>query len=890
MYRVETHNNSKKYFENLNIENDSIYISANTSITNMMKELPNVSEKDRWRFVDIDNFLNYMYPKWNDTINRIKLKAQLRLNLLSVKNEFNNIEDLKEIQFFEDNLEILFSDFIFFFECGVRELKINSEEIKFKILKELYKRFIENNYFLEISKELLNSESLFNVKTILVNNYIEGIKKTYEEKSINILNIIKNNEINIKKIYIYNLNTIDVKRYLMIEKLKSIGYEIVFRIPYFQNLNVVNKCWDMIYKNDEIFYIDKSKIYSNSIKENVKYLEFLEGNRIQQNNNENIIVKNYREVSDFLNDVNDNVIVTFYKDSLKSCMKRNKLKLRNHAYKTSIGRFIYYIYKCEVKNNDVRLDFNLFRELITSGWIEYKEWNGNRLSAFLVDNEEYFSGVQTIDEIIDRILKIKDAEEVQNIFEEQSKNRIKKNETKAFLSNPFRAFGYLNMGKYNITANYMYEIAAKLKRFLLKEFDEVNDVLDVEQHLNNMQLLFRNSAYIRELYKIGTDEEKNMLKKIYYILSTPSLFGERLHKNEIAELFYSYLFLKEHDKEDQENDFSIDQLEGVILRDKLFLHKLKRKICLADLSYIAYEKHLEKYRISGKVFSDEEVEEVFKQSLIGRNKEIVLQGLCFKEKSKLAIESYIKFSLANLFINFDGKVELSWIESLRKDDSKSIILKQIENLYKSNINIKQKLDKDDLIIEKEFEEIYSYDEKVINENHKNLPEVAFRDLDFCGEKFLYSSIIQDYPIYYSDFHNRLVFSAIVSILKNSIEDGYVNICRYIFPLFPQWEDVVKKNILDCEYARSNIKMYKYFDGINYPKNIDSLYLLKSKYAANENRKIRNKYNKEEFSGDIYYKEFINDFLKEDDLNSGRHCMMCSHCYVCRKGEFVIDYK
>ena len=164
MYRVETHNNSKKYFENLNIENDSIYISANTSITNMMKELPNVSEKDRWRFVDIDNFLNYMYPKWNDTINRIKLKAQLRLNLLSVKNEFNNIEDLKEIQFFEDNLEILFSDFIFFFECGVRELKINSEEIKFKILKELYNHQLIKKDVRKIDlpiKEKLISENVY---------------------------------------------------------------------------------------------------------------------------------------------------------------------------------------------------------------------------------------------------------------------------------------------------------------------------------------------------------------------------------------------------------------------------------------------------------------------------------------------------------------------------------------------------------------------------------------------------------------------------------------------------------------------------------------------------------------------------------------------------------
>ena len=892
MYKVETHNNSRDYFKNLTIEKDSIYISANTSISYMMSEVSNVSEEDKWRLLDIENFTNCLYPKWHDSINRIKLRGLLRPCILSMKSEECDEETIKEIQFLEDNLEFLFSDFILLFECGVRNFKINSTGIKYKLLKNLYEKCITDDYFVECSKEIINNECLLNIKTIMADNYFKRLKGRDETKAINIEKFIKQEQCRIKKVYFYNFNEIDVKRYLLINNLKSAGYEIIFRIPYFQNLKIVNKCWDMIYSDDKVFKIYKNNVYSNSIKENVNYLEFLEGHKFSSNDEEKIIIKNYREVNDFQNDVKDNVIVTFFKDSLKSCMKRKKLNLKNHCFQTSVGRFLYYLYKCEVDNDTVKLDFNIFKELITSGWIEYKEWNGKRLSSFLVDNEEYFSGVKTIDEIIDRILKIKDAEEVQSIFEEQSKNRIKKDKTKAFLSNPFRAFGYLNLEKYNITANYMYAVSLKLKRFILKEFNMDNSILDVNEHLKNIQLLFRNSTYLINMWNTGTDEEEHILRKIYYVLSSPNLFGEKLHKQEMAELFFNYLYLKNNKEEKHENDYSIDQLEGIVLRDNLFSNKRQKKICLSDLSYIAYEKHIEKYRIIGKILSDKEMQEVLEESLTGSNKQIVLQGFCFNEKSKLAIESYIKFSIANLLINFDGKIEFSWIEGLRKDDNKSIVLKQIENIYKNNINVKQQLDKDDLLDEKDIKltETYSYDEKRIMEDRKKLPEVAFRDLDFCDQKFLYSSIVQEYPIYYSDFHNRLVFSSLVSILKNSIENGYINICKYIFPLFPQWEDVVKKNILDCEYARSNIKQYKYYDGINYPKNVDSLYLLKSTYGVNENTKIRNRYNKEQYNGDSYYNEFINKYLKDDCSSSGKHCMMCPHCYVCKKGEFVIDFK
>lgn len=893
MYRVETHNNSRQYFRDLKYESDAIYITANSSLSHMMAEIVEMSDEERWRVLDIETFLKCIYPEWNNRINQIKLKAQLRLILLQVKSNLKDEKFLKEVVFFEDNLSLLHSDFMFLFESGIRRITYEPEEIKFKLLKQIYNKFMDNQQFKNFSRELLNFECLSNIQDKIIDLYLEKVSKHDDNKGNLLLQRINQNRKRINTVYFYNISFLDVKRYMLAEMLKMAGYKIIFRIPYFKNLNVVNKNWEMIYKEDSIFDMHISEKYSTSLRQCLKYIEFLEGMKFKNYDDEDVSVKNYREIYDFNKDIKDSRVITFYKDSLESCMKRDEINIKNHCYQGAVGRFIFNLYKCEIEDKTIKMNFDIYREMITSGWIEYKEWNGNKLSSFLLDNEDYFSGVRTIDQIIERIEKIKDIEEVGSIFEEQTKNRIRKDKTKAFLSNPFRAFGYVNVERYNITANYMLEVTLRLKRFLLKALDGKDEVLDIQAHFKNMALLFRSSKYLIKRYKQGNEREKKILRKIFYILNHPEEFGENIHKDEVNELFYNYLYLNVDEKDDeQENDFSIDQLEGIIHRDRLFRQKEKKKLYIADLSYKAYEKYIEKYRLKGKILNDEEIRVIFEKNLTGKNKEVVLQGLILKEKSNIASESYLKFALANLFINYNGRLEFSWISEFRTNDSKSILLKQIESIYGNTQEIHQYLDKSDLIDENEINvtESIIYDRKYIKSEKRKLPEVAFKDLDFCGNKFAYSSLIEDYPVYYSDFHHKLLFSGIVSMLKNNIEDSYINICKYVFPLFPQWEEVVKRNILDCEYMRGSLKEYKFFDGINYPKNIDILYLLKSKYVVTEHSRIRNRYKKGELNSDRYYDEFINEYLEDESVNNGRHCMMCPHCYVCRKGEFTIDNK
>ena len=366
-----------------------------------------------------------------------------------------------------------------------------------------------------------------------------------------------------------------------------------------------------------------------------------------------------------------------------------------------------------------------------------------------------------------------------------------------------------------------------------------------------------------------------------------------MHRDDIGELFNIILNFKNDVEQNKEQDYAIDQLEGIILRDRIVEQDGRRAIYLSDLSFKANDEYRKMKYSRDSLLKSEDLEDIIDSSLQGRHKELIKNGLELEEISRKSTESYLKFSIANLFINFNGVKEFSWIAGLRQDDSKSIILKQIETIYGSTNEVKQGLSENEKIYEEQLKEkkFYVYDIKELTKKYSNYSEVSYRDLDFCENKFLYTSILNSYPMYYSDFHNKLVFSNIVSILKNSIDDSYSNMSKFLFPLFPQWKQVVKQNILTCEYGRKSIMSnYKYFDGINYPKNMDTMYLLKSKYIVGENWKIKNRYNKGNFKSEDYYSTFLKDYINEDEYNNGNHCMMCPHIYVCRKGMFIIDNK
>ena len=865
MYRVETHDNSSEYFSNITLDNCSLHICATTSFSNMIKELGKVDEQGKWRICDIENLIECIYKDWSNILNNLKIKGEVRkiIRDLNLEIKDNNIKT--ELKYFEDNIDILISDIKYLAETNISNINFSEKSTTKELFKMIYDRLLETEVFKEISGEILNI-----IKAANFYSDLEGY-----------------NGGEVKRIYFYNINNLDLRRYLIITLLKTAGFEIIFRIPYFENCKALNRCWEAIYKDDSLFNIEINK----SIKEksiDSKYINFLEGKRNTNDTNENVITKTYSEVSDFKKELKDKQLITFYKDSLKACINMNE-DVDNHCFQSAIGRFLLNLYNCKIKDNDIIISFSTYRELITSGWIEHREWNGIRLSEYLSKNEEYFQGINTMEDIIERINKLKELEEVNDIFEENIKGRINKDKQKRFLSNPFRALGYNNTELFNITATYMLNVTQKLKS-IINSLNTESGLIKIEEHFDLLKQTYLNK-YMIDISKNGSELQKEITKRIWSVLNSHSYFPDMLGQEDIKELFNISLKLKNSDdkKEREESDFSIDQLEGIILRKKV---TDKNIIYISDLSTKAHDKYIKQKYIEGRILKRKDIEDIVKFSLKNNQKELVLKGIELQNKSIKSTESYMKFIFGNLFINFKGVIEFSYIKGLRDNDSKSIILKQIESIYKNEEEVLQGLEYKDMILEKDIKDNYEkqYDTKDFLDYSDKYSDAAYRDLDFCDEKFLYSTILMPHPIYYSEFHHKLIFSGLISILKASIEESYLNLTKFLFPLFPQWVQVVKGNILSCEYPRKNIREYKYFQGINYPRSIDSMYLLRSKYVVTAKSKIRNRYNEGKLNPDKYYNEFIKEYLKEDTYNNGRHCIMCPHIYICKKGEFAIGNK
>lgn len=884
MYKVRTHNNSKEYFDNLIIEKETLYITANTSIYQMIIENKKLSINEKVNVMDIENFINMLYPTWNNTMNQIRLKAVLRDCIIDIKTKETVEDNIKVLNYLLDNISILFSDFRYLYEAGLRQIQVVNNNLKFLIIKKIYNSFVNHEYFKKVSRELNSFNLSENIGKKVIEYYIKMNKKIEDYNEKDIRNNLEKQNNTIKKIYFYNLSNIDLKRYLLIELLRLSGYEVEFRIPYFEGMTVLNKCWDTIYKDSDLFNISIDKDYCQPIKKNIKYINFLNGIKTDFETNEYVVTKSYKEVYDFKKDIKKDCFITLYKDSLNSSLDRNEFNINSSVYMTSIGKFLFNLYKCKTENSNVILDYATYREMITSGWIEYKGWNGAKLKAYLIDNEEYFLGVKSLDEIIQRIYAIKEICEVSDIFENEAKNKIEKNKTKAFLANPFKCLSYTNIDEYDITVVYLLETTLKLKRSILKLYNDENDFINIKMHFNDLYSLF-NNKYMKNKYVNGTDVEKLTMKKIFKLLNNPDVIGKRLYKEDLVEMINVKLKFVS-DKNKVVREYSIDQLEGVILREALF--NKQKIIHISDLSYQAYKEYSERYSKSFRVMSNEDIQYLIDKNLIGQNRIAILKALKLQHDSERAYRSYIKFALGNLFINFNGKIEFSWIKGFRRDDTESILFKQIKSIYKKHENVSKGLDSKDIDIDEVDRDYIEYNKSELYLSKKNMPEVAVLNLDFCGDKFLFSSIINNYPVYKSDFHQKLVFGELVGILKNGIEDGFFNIKKYLFPLFPQWQDVEKNNILDCQYTRKNINDYKFFDGMNYPKGIDKLYILKSKYIVGEKNRIRNRYNDGSFVPDKYINEFIDEYIINAENHSGRHCMMCPYCYVCRKGDFVID--
>lgn len=850
MFRVEIHDNSYEYFSNIDLSENALHITSNLSLSKLILE-SNKDIKNHIKILSIESLLTDIYPKLNNPLNRTKLKIELRNILVS--------NDIENTFLQEDNFNILFSDFLFLIESGIRFIPdIEAITKKQEALKIIFNKFVESDRVKEVIKEISSSSNL---------------KFKYN---------LKGNE-KIEKIYLYNFNSLYLSRMVFFNRLKYLGYELIFRIP-FMNIKNIDEPWINLYSKEYFQWdINGYKKYTNNV--NNAFIDYLDGKTVE-NIETNIEFKQFIGSYEFKRELEacKDKKISYY--GLDNSLLNQVFDINDtEEYYTPIIRFMDKMYNCEYKNNNIYLNYDIIVDLLTSGWIEIKEGNRNINGIYYLDFfkkiESYFYDIESIEGFLERLEDLRNLKLSSDTMENQVKDKIGKSKVKLFLSNPLRCISSVNIDDFDMTILQLKSLVERLRYILKTTIKREDGFINYNKNCEFLKSILDRNAYISNLQE--DDRYKNIKIKIYKVLNYKVDF-EFIHKEDIKELIY-ILSNKEnnHDK-----ILPLDVIDGNWQRRVDAKNKFN-KIHITDLSFKAYKKYLDKKQIDSKYVNYEFIDSILLTDNY-KNKKELKECLEISKASSNNIERFLTFDIANLIANYEGKIVLSYIENLRDGDSESILLRILKNLYKKDNP------KDDILLDYLDDiELDSYENTELLEAPTNemlnkfryISPIGFRDLDFCYYKFINSSLINSHIVYDNDFHQRLVFIELICLLRGDIPNSENNIKKFIFPLFPQWNYTTKENMLLTSYFNLPLQEYNLYENINYPKNMARLEVLMSKY--NEGYRIKNRYNENKLDTEKEFKEFLKVYSKEEKIvNPGKHCSMCPYILICKEGEYPIE--
>lgn len=430
---------------------------------------------------------------------------------------------------------------------------------------------------------------------------------------------------------------------------------------------------------------------------------------------------------------------------------------------------------------------------------------------------------------------------------------------KQYLSNPFRSFSYQNQDRYKMTIKQLIECTKDLAR-------KVNRLLLSNTETKNVR------QYLLELYKIYSsvkdDWEPDIIQKFekLFHVNIPEhwSFGKE-------ELFH-FLFIHLKSNEQETNKIlNFTQIIGTTFN--------ARNVHVTDLSFKSFPlRSLE----LPKLLSHTWLKKCIYKSFISKNRENRLNALLVDYHSRNLTRYTSLYSIYHLLAFSNGTITFSYIDHLQENGGPSIYFTILQELY----------DQDEKH-EDEILEDYTWEEPVIDKEDfpteplMEVSELLWLDSDFCHKKFFLNAFVEHYPKYEKDFHQRLAFSIIGKLLTEQA-DGEESVSENLFPLFPQWTNAHKKNLIDTSYVMG-LRTYKSYQNIYYPKAMKHLQRLRSRYLVTKNWKVKYQYDQDTFKVDNHIKEFLENVDRKNvKASTGQHCIMCPFLHVCKEGEYAVD--
>jgi hypothetical protein len=833
MFKVNYFKNTRSFYEDFSPNDDELHITQSASLAEYLRKSKGTKGVFAYKL-----FYSFLFPEWNHPHTEVYFRSVIREYLIKHVSP-------SHYSYLKKHLDDFYKSFMFLIEIGL---------IKLDVFESL----------LLTDEQRLLAEMMDTLKQDpIVQRYFEAGSNLTKENLSQLLGIRHP----INTVYIHHCDYIDATRMMLFHKLDSLGVKVIFLIPYNDEFPELYHPWEVIYKNLSGKGLNQWECVGlNGLVKGMKFAHYLKlgvpndlvdlakvGFKVF---NHPTSFKEYINKYPIFKDSHD--IITIVNEELNLYTDQSRA---HHFYATTYGKFFLALENVRKTKEEIFCSFDDYVNMMISGWVQSGNVNGKQALSILIDLKDYMDGVQGLKEIMERLQALVDLQEVSIIFDDISKEQTGRNRLKRYLSNPFRVFPYIHSLRYDITLRQLIDctkdLAKKLNQLLLQE-DETRNVQSYLSELNNIY------------QSVKENWNSDATNKFEALFKTDIPTGWQFRKEEMFHLLSFYLASDCHDEEKIE-DF--DQLVGKTLSSN--------HIHVTGLSFQTFPWKTPNLPL---LLNHTWLKHSIYQSNVSKNREIRLNALLVDFYSRKLTRNRALYAIFHLIAFSKGEVTLSYIDHLREHDSPSIYFTILEELYHSGSDPKTIPDS----------ESYDWD---INENVKEerlplqvfetIPDLLWLDSDFCGKKFFLNAFIEEHPVYESDFHQQIAFSTIGKLLAEQ-GDGVQEVRENIFPLFPQWTNAHKQNLLDTAKV-SGLRNYKSYENIYYPFAMKRLQLLYSRYEVGGNWKAKNQYDKDRFNLEQHVDDFISQIGKKNvKANAGLHCRMCPYLHVCKEGEFVID--
>ena len=770
------------------------------------------------------------------------------------------------------------------FKKNIIEIQETIEHLIFNGVSSIsFKKYVETNnekFFYNIFKRVEVENTWKNFDNILFSDK-EKILKLFEKnlKFNNKISELKNEDRN--KIVLHGFYSITPEQQTLFEKLKKIGFEIIFFNLYDKRFE---KTFGFIkkYLSSKHGWVDFSEWVVEEepnrkvVKLGSKFLndyEEVPKKYISKDFDKKEIIYKYSTFFDFL----DLTITKYYEIGKNSKSDTSIIttdsKLMNNLlipyyperYADNmnflllpIGQFISNLHKLVEADDDGNIKYSMHESalisLFSSGWLYNPETKINA-REYLKDLElllPFFNSFHplSIDEWIERfntLLSIH--QDIINEYVSSDSNRIIKS-----IESPFSKFGYINVSQYNIGEILFFII--KIKELSQKLFVENEKTTIIKTHFDKMRKLLEEISIDQD--KTLLSEEKSVIKELLDKMKDIDSDSEAL-LGDLPQALSLYLS-GNFESEDSIFVKNFRDIDG-----ETFIPGIKRFItCLDNESFPLAEPKIP-WPLNENCYKN--LSKEYPQ----------LEYTLYRKESIKSISRYLFYNMLEFL--HPNLTELSWIENIvDKIDLK-------KNIYSSQLEMMDILKEKKIDFKKENESKsikFEFESTVISEvlDKMNYCEDPKAEYKICQMRFYYGYLLNPYPIYTNSFHHQLLFGNLIKFLNNSIlldgNDAKSVIYKNISSIFPQWNSYLKKMII-----HRNVKV-KYENVGWSPENVIKI---KRMFVLPGVRDFKAFYNSmENFKSEDIFQNITSETLEFEKKN----CRFCPYIMKCSDAHYPID--